>query len=58
MLMGKTGSIKWSKIRNRHGKTRLVPASDVIYTKPGPAQRYTSNGKKRRKIKRSPKSMV
>jgi hypothetical protein len=56
--MGKTGSIKWVRIKNRKGKIRLVPESDSIYTKPGPAQRYTSKGKKRRKIKRSPKSLA
>lgn len=58
MGMGKTGSITWIKIKNRRGKIRLVPESEAIYKKSGPAQRFTSSGKKRRKIKRSSKAVV
>ncbi|MFQ6061806.1 MAG: DUF5350 domain-containing protein, partial [Methanosarcinales archaeon] len=48
--MGKTGSIKWVKIRGRKGQNRLVPNSEAHYKRPGPAQRYNSAGKKRRRI--------
>ncbi len=56
--MGKTGSIAWVKIKNRKGKTRLVPESEGTYKKPGPSQRFDSSGKKRRKLKRSSKAIV
>lgn len=58
MVMGKTGSIAWVKIKNRKGKTRLVPESEGTYKKPGPSQRFDSSGKKRRKLKRSSKAIV
>jgi len=58
MDMGKTGSITWVKIKNRRGKVRLVPESEAVYKKPGPAQRFTSSGKKRRRMKRSSKAVV
>jgi len=58
--MGKTGSIQWVKIRGRKGKVRLVEHShsNVTYKRPGPAQRYSSAGTKRRRIKRSEKVVV
>jgi hypothetical protein len=56
--MGKTGSIQWVKIKGRKGKVRLVEHSNVTYKRPGPAQRYSSAGTKRRRIKRSEKVVV
>ncbi|WP_290901599.1 DUF5350 domain-containing protein [Ferroglobus sp.] len=56
--MGKTGTTQWIKIRGRKGQTRLVPSKYQNYKKPGPNQKYTSDGKRRRRIKRSPKSIV
>ncbi len=56
--MGKTGTTQWIKIRGRKGQTRLVPSKYQHYKKPGPNQKYTSDGKRRRRIKRSPKSIV
>ena len=56
--MGKTGSVTWIKIKGRKGQTRLVPARRQHYKKPGPNQKYTPDGKKRRKIPRSPKSIL
>jgi len=56
--MGKTGSVQWVKVKNRKGKTRLVPSRWAYKKKPGPAQKYTSDGKKRRKLPRSPNSVV
>ncbi len=56
--MGKTGSVTWIKIKGRKGQTRLVPEKRQKYKKPGPNQKYTSDGKKRRRIARSPKSIV
>ncbi|MEA3282952.1 MAG: DUF5350 domain-containing protein [Euryarchaeota archaeon] len=53
--MGKTGSIQWVKIKNRKGKVRLVEHNHVTHKRPGPAQRYSSAGTKRRRIKRSEK---
>ncbi len=55
--MGKTGTTTWIKIKGRKGQTRLVPGKYQHYKKPGPNQRYTSYGKRRR-IKRSPKSIL
>ncbi len=56
--MGKTGSIQWVKIKGRKGKVRLVEHSNVTHKRPGPAQRYSSAGTKRRRIKRSEKVVV
>lgn len=56
--MGKTGSVKWGRIKHRKGNVILVPESELAYKKPGPAQRYTSSGAKRKKIARSPKAVV
>ncbi len=51
--MGKTGSVEWVKVKNRKGKIRLVPRKNANKKRPGPAQRYDSSGKVRRKLKRS-----
>ena len=56
--MGKTGTTKWGRIKHRKGQVILVPESELAYKRPGPAQRYTSSGAKRRKIARSPKAVV
>ncbi len=56
--MGKTGTTKWGRVKGRKGNVILVPESELNYKKPGPGQRYTSAGAKRRKIKRSPKAVV
>ena len=57
--MGKTGSVTWVKIKKRgSNEYRLVPTKWQDYKKPGPNQKYTSNGKKRRRIKRSQKSIL
>jgi len=56
--MGKTGTTQWIKIKGRKGQIRLVPSKYQYYKKPGPNQKYTSDGKRRRRIKRSPKSIV
>jgi len=56
--MGKTGTTQWIKIKNRKGQTRLVPPKYQNYKKPGPNQKYTSDGKRRRRIRRSPKSIA
>ncbi len=56
--MGKTGTTTWIKIKGRKGQTRLVPGKYQHYKKPGPNQKYTSDGKRRRRIKRSPKSIL
>lgn len=56
--MGKTGSIKWGKIKGRKGNTIVVPASELEYKRPAPGQKYTSKGAKRRKMKRSQKAIV
>ncbi len=57
--MGKTGSVTWVKIKKRgSNEYRLVPTKWQDYKKPGPNQKYTSNGKKRRRIRRSQKSIL
>ncbi|MCD6206565.1 MAG: DUF5350 domain-containing protein [Methanosarcinales archaeon] len=56
--MGKTGSIQWVKIKNRKGKVRLIEHNRATHKRPGPAQRYSSSGTKRRRIKRSEKAVV
>ncbi len=56
--MGKTGTTQWIKIKGRKGQTRLVPSKYQNYKKPGPNQKYTSDGKRRRRIKKSPKSIA
>ncbi len=56
--MGKTGTTKWGRIKHRKGKIIMVPESELAYKRPGPNQRYTSSGAKRKKIARSPKAIV
>lgn len=56
--MGKTGTTKWGRVKGRKGNVIMVPEAELTYKKPGPAQRYTSAGAKRRKIARSPKALV
>ncbi|AFV24452.1 MAG: DUF5350 domain-containing protein [Methanolobus sp.] len=56
--MGKTGSIEWVKVKGRKGRTIKVQKSKGIKAHPGPAQRYSSNGTKRRFMQRSPKALV
>lgn len=56
--VGKTGSVEWVQIKGRKGQTRLVPKKDMVYKRPGPAQRYDSKGRTRNRIKRSPKSII
>lgn len=57
--MGKTGTTTWVKIRKRNSNEyRLVPTKWQNYKKPGPNQKYTSDGKKRIRIKRAQKSIL
>lgn len=56
--MGKTGSVEWVQVKGRKGQIRLVAHSDVKKKSPGPNQRFNSNGTVRRRIRRSPKSIV
>lgn len=55
--MGKTGSIEWGRIKGRKGKVRMVTKSKLTHKRPGPAQRYDSDGNKRRIFKRSEKAI-
>jgi hypothetical protein len=54
--MGKTGSIEWVKIKGRKGQVRQVARSETSYKKPGPLQKYTAAGARRKKIQRSEKA--
>jgi hypothetical protein len=56
--MGKTGTTKWGRVKGRKGNVIMVPESELNYKRPGPMQRYTSSGAKRKKIARSPKALV
>lgn len=56
--MGKTGSIEWAKLRGRKGQIRMEEKSNLSYKRPGPSQRFNSDGTKRRRIARSAKSIV
>ena len=56
--MGKTGSIDWVKVKGRKGRVIKVQKSQAHKAHPGPAQRFTSSGHKRRFIRRSPKALV
>lgn len=56
--MGKTGSIEWVKIKDRKGKVIKIQKSKAQKAHPGPAQRFTSSGHKRRFIRRSAKALV
>ena len=56
--MGKTGTTRWIKVKNGKGKYRLVPEKRTGFKKPGPKQRYDGKGRLRRRIRRSPSSLV
>ncbi|MDW7731159.1 MAG: DUF5350 domain-containing protein [Methanolobus sp.] len=56
--MGKTGSIEWVKVKGRKGRAIKVQKAKATKAHPGPAQRYTSSGSKRRFLQRSPKALV
>ncbi|WP_342306058.1 DUF5350 domain-containing protein [Methanolobus sp. ZRKC5] len=56
--MGKTGSIEWVKVKGRNGRAIKVQKSKAGKAHPGPAQRYSSSGAKRRFLRRSPKALV
>jgi hypothetical protein len=58
MIMGKTGSIDWVKVKGRKGRVIKVPKSKAQKAHPGPSQRFTSSGHKRRFIRRSAKALV
>jgi hypothetical protein len=54
--MGKTGSVEWVKIKGRKGQTRLVAKAETAHKKPGPMQKYTTSGSRRKKMTRSAKA--
>ena len=56
--MGKTGSIEWVKVKGRKGRTIKVEKCKEGKAHPGPAQRYTSSGAKRRFLRRPAKALV
>ncbi|NLI62581.1 MAG: DUF5350 family protein [Methanosarcinaceae archaeon] len=56
--MGKTGSIQWVRVKGRKGTLRKVEQGLASKAHPGPAQRFTSAGYKRRYLKRSPKALT
>ncbi|WP_255334031.1 DUF5350 domain-containing protein [Methanosarcina sp. KYL-1] len=56
--MGKTGSIEWIKAKGRKGRVIKIEKSKAHKAHPGPAQRFTSSGHKRRFMKRSAKALV
>ncbi|WP_445474107.1 DUF5350 domain-containing protein [Methanococcoides methylutens] len=56
--MGKTGSIEWVKVKGRKGRVIKVQKAFGAKAHPGPAQRYTSGGAKRRFLNRSPKAIA
>ncbi|HII00259.1 MAG: DUF5350 domain-containing protein [Methanosarcinaceae archaeon] len=56
--MGKTGSIEWIKAKGRKGRVIKIEKSKAHKAHPGPAQRFTSSGHKRRFMRRSPKALV
>ncbi|WP_319508556.1 DUF5350 domain-containing protein [uncultured Methanolobus sp.] len=56
--MGKTGSIEWVKVKGRNGRAIKVRKSKEGKAHPGPAQRYSASGAKRRFLRRSPKALV
>lgn len=55
--MGKTGNISWVRIKGRKGNAKRIENGLSSKAHPGPAQRFTSNGCKRRYLKRSPKAL-
>lgn len=58
MIMGKTGSIEWIKAKGRKGRVIKIEKSKAHKAHPGPAQRFTSSGHKRRFMKRPAKALV
>jgi hypothetical protein len=58
LVMGKTGTTTWIKIKGRKGQTRLVPGKWQNYKPTGPNQKYDSRGKRRRRFQRSQKSIL
>ncbi len=56
--MGKTGTTTWIRIKGRKGQVRLVPGKWQHYKPTGPNQKYDSKGKRRRRFKRSQKSIL
>jgi len=56
--MGKTGSVEWTRIKGRKGQIRQVPNAEAAHKNPGPLQKYTSSGARRRKIARSAKAIA
>ncbi|MCS3923677.1 DUF5350 domain-containing protein [Methanosalsum natronophilum] len=56
--MGKTGSIEWVRVRGRKGKTIKVKKAAQSKSHPGPGQRYTSSGSKRRFKQRPARAIV
>lgn len=51
--MGKTGTTKWSQIKNVAGQIRLVPAKEEAYKKPGPNQRFKSGNTLKKALKKT-----
>ena len=58
MIMGKTGSIVWIRVKGRKGNAKKIENGLSAKAHPGPAQRFTSSGHKRRYLKRSPKALA
>ena len=56
--MGKTGSIVWVKVKGRKGNAKKIESGLSAKAHPGPAQRFTSAGYKRKYLKRSPKALA
>ena len=56
--MGKTGSIVWVKVKGRKGNAKKIESGLSAKAHPGPAQRFTSDGHKRKYLKRSPKALA
>lgn len=55
--MGKTGNITWVRVKGRKGNAKKIENGLSLKAHPGPSQRFTSKGKKRRYILRSKKSI-
>jgi len=59
--MGKTGSVEWVQIKKRKerkGRSRLVTSKMASHKRPAPGQKFDSKGNIRRKMKRSPSSIM
>lgn len=55
--MGKTGSITWTRVKGRKGNAKKIENGLGLKAHPGPSQRFTSKGTKRRYIARSKKAI-